>query len=69
MASLRQITYRECASILRFNGFEFKHQKGSHAIWKNTNGRHISISVTHVNACVWQRLVKENNLDERIKKK
>lgn len=68
MAAMREVTYKECSRILEYNGFNFHHQSGSHAIWRNERGKHISIKVSVVNACVWRRLVKENNLDECINK-
>ena len=69
MAAMREVTYKECQLILNYNGFFLDHQSGSHAIYKNERGKHISIKVGSVNACVWRRLVKENNLDERYNKK
>lgn len=69
MGVMREVTYKECQLILKYNGFHFDHQSGSHAIYKNERGKHISIKVDSVNACVWRRLVKENNLDERYNKK
>ena len=69
MGAMREVTYKECQLILKYNGFYFDHQSGSHAIYKNERGKHISIKVTSVNACIWRRLVKENNLDERYNKK
>lgn len=69
MAAMRVVTYKECQIILKYNGFNFDHQSGSHAIYKNERGKHISIKADCVNPCVWRRLVKENNLDERYNKK
>jgi predicted RNA binding protein YcfA (HicA-like mRNA interferase family) len=69
MTAMREVTYKECQLILNYNGFHYDHQSGSHVIYKNDRGKHISIKVNSVNACVWRRLVKENNLDERFNKK
>ncbi len=69
LGAMRDFSYKECSRILRANGFECDHTRGSHAIWKNARGKHISIKVTEVNCCIWRRLVKENNLDINIKKK
>lgn len=69
MAAMREVTYKECQLILKHNGFFLDHHSGSHAIYKNERGKHISIKVGKVNACVWRRLVKENSLDEKYNKR
>ena len=69
MRAMREVTYRECELILNYNGFFIDHQSGSHVIFKNERGKHISIRINSVNACLWRRLVKENSLDERYNKK
>lgn len=58
---LRQWTYREFCKMLRGNGFYLDRKNGDHSIYVNDSGRHISIPL-RVNACVAQRLIKENNL-------
>ena len=53
---------RDIERILRNNGFVLHHQKGSHMIYKNADGRHITIGCCKYNKMVMQRLIKENNL-------
>lgn len=67
MPKLREVTFKECDRILRKNGFEVNRISGGHVIYKNNHGRHVSLPRKTVNACVWQRLVKENCLDEKLK--
>ncbi len=57
---MSQYTFREFVGILRFNGYELKRTKGDHYIYVK-DGRHISIN-RRPNACVCQRLIKENGL-------
>lgn len=67
MAAMRVVTYKECQKVLKYNGFHIDHYSGSHAIYKNDRGKHISIKVGSVNPCVWRRLVRENSLYEIYK--
>ena len=53
---------RDIFRILKDNGFAFHHQNGSHAIFKNDKGQHISIGLCKCNKMVMRRLIKENNL-------
>ena len=53
---------RDIILILRKNGFVFHHQNGSHAIYKNDKGEHITIGLCKCNKMVMRRLIKENNL-------
>ena len=55
---------RDCERILNYNGFYLDRQNGSHVIFKDDLGRHITIPRGKVNPCIWRRLVKENNLVE-----
>ena len=55
---------RDCERILNYNGFYPYRQNGSHVIFKDDLGRHITIPRGKVNPCIWRRLVKENNLVE-----
>lgn len=65
---MKQYTQKQFIKIVENNGFHFDRSKGSHSIYVNDVGRHISIS--HKLECVIaRRLIKENNLDINIKKK
>ncbi len=64
---MRQYTQREFIKIVEKNGYYYDRHSGSHAIYVNDEGRHISIP--HSLECVIaHRLVKENNLDVNKKK-
>lgn len=58
------ITYNlnDIQSILRKNGWSFHHQKGSHMIYKNNNGQHLTIARCKCNKMIIQRLIKEYGL-------
>lgn len=58
---MRQYTHREFVKLVKQNGFEYIRSKGSHDIYYNNKGRHISIPQTLVNV-IARRLIKENNL-------
>lgn len=62
---MKQWTHKEFCKMLRRNRFTYSHQTGSHCIYVN-GGRHISIPL-RVNACVALRLIKENNLNIKLK--
>ena len=53
---------RDIERILKNNGFTLHHQKGSHMVYKNTSGKHITIGCCKYNKMVMQRLIKENSL-------
>ncbi len=59
---MKQYTQREFIKIVEQEGFQYKRHNGSHAIYVNNKGKHISIpqNLKSVIAC---RLIKENNLD------
>ena len=58
----RHYTRREMEKILKNNGWTIDRQKGSHRIYINEQGAHISIGTCNYNAMVFQRLAKENNM-------
>ena len=58
---LKQWTHKEFCKVLRDNGFHLKKFNGSHAIYLNDRGKHISVPF-HLNPCIALRLIKENNL-------
>lgn len=65
---MKQYTLREFIRALKFNGFHYDRHSGSHAIYMNDKGKHIS--VPHQLKCVIAlRLIKENNLVINAKEK
>ena len=58
----RHYTRREMEKILKNNGWTIDRQKGSHRIYTNNQGSHITIGTCNYNAMVFQRLAKENNM-------
>lgn len=65
---MRQYTSREFIKIVEFNGFYYNRHSGSHAIFVNNEGRHISIP-KNLESIIARRLIKENNLNTNLKKK
>lgn len=65
---MRQYTSREFIKIVEFNGFYYSRHNGSHAIYVNDKGRHISIP-HNLECVIARRLIKENNLITNIKRK
>ena len=53
---------RDIERILKNNGFILHHQKGSHMIYRNKRGQHLTIGICNLNKMVFQRLIKEYNL-------
>lgn len=54
---------REIEVIMRNNGFKLHHYTGSHAIYRNKLGEHVSIGTCKCNAAIMHRLSKEHNLN------
>nr|DAO50618.1 MAG TPA: hypothetical protein [Caudoviricetes sp.] len=65
---MRQYTQKEFIRIVEKNGFHYDRHNGSHAIYVNDGGRHISIP-HNLECVIARRLIKENNLDINLKKK
>lgn len=65
---MKQCTSREFIKIVERNGFYYDRYSGSHAIYVNSEGRHISIPY-NLKYVIARRLIKENNLNVNIKKK
>ena len=63
---MKQYARREFVKLVRQNGFEYIRSKGSHDIYYNNKGRHISIPQTLVDV-IARRLVRENNLVSKRK--
>lgn len=58
---MRQYSQRDFVKILKRNGYSLIRHKGSHSIYYNEKGNHISIPKT-IKSVIAQRLIKENNL-------
>lgn len=58
---MKHYTRREFVKLVRQNGFEYVRSHGSHDIYYNKEGRHITIPQTLVDV-ITRRLIKENNL-------
>ena len=65
---MRQYTQKEFIRIVEKNGFHYDRHSGSHAIYVNDKGKHISIP-KNLECVIARRLIKENNLDINLKKK
>jgi len=59
---VKQWTNREFITVLHRNGFHFDRWNGSHSIYVNIEGNHISVPKS-MSAPVIRRLIKENNLN------
>lgn len=58
---MRQFTKRQFVKIVESNGYRYSRSNGSHSIYVNEKGNHISIPRS-MNMCITRRLIKENNL-------
>lgn len=58
---MKQYTSKEFTKIVQNNGFKYNRSSGSHAIYTNEVGRHISIP-RKLECVIARRLIKENNL-------
>lgn len=63
---MKQYTQKEFIKICIANGFYYSRHNGSHAIYVNDKGRHISIP-HNLECVIARRLIKENNLEINIK--
>ena len=59
---------REVYLIMKNNGFKFARQTGSHAIFYNDKGEHISIGLCKCNGAIMHRMSKKHNLDLSLRK-
>ena len=57
---------REIGIIMRKNGFKLHHYRGSHAIYRNDHGDHISIGMCKCNGAIMHKLGKKYNLDLKL---
>lgn len=58
---MKQYTSKEFTKIVQKNGFKYNRSNGSHFIYVNEKGRHISIP-KKLESVIARRLIKENNL-------
>lgn len=58
---MKQYTSKEFIKIVKSNGFKYNRTSGSHFIYINDKGRHISIP-KKLECVIARRLIKENNL-------
>lgn len=63
---MRQYTRREFIKIVESNGYYYSRSNGSHAIYVNRQGRHITIPRNLLDF-IAKRLIKENNLNIDLK--
>lgn len=59
---------REIFIIMKNNGFTHHHTSGSHAIFKNNKGQHVSIGLCSGNGAIMHRLSKQYNLDLSLRR-
>ena len=59
---MAEFSKRDVERILRKNGWTLHHCKGSHKIYRNEKGQHLSIVPTRCNRMIMQRLIKEYDL-------
>lgn len=65
---MKQYTHREFVKLVVKNGYTLNRVRGSHSIYTNDSGNHISIP-KNLECVIALRLIKENNLDTNLKKK
>lgn len=58
---MKQYTQREFIKVVKRNGFRYNRCNGSHSIYTNDIGKHISIP-KNLESVIARRLIKENNL-------
>lgn len=58
---MRQFTTKEFIKVVEKNGYYYSRNNGSHQIYVNSEGRHISIPKA-IECVIARRLIKENNL-------
>ena len=65
---MKQYTSKEFIKIVIYNGYHYSRCRGSHYSYVNKQGNHISIP-RNLECVIAQRLVKENNLNTKLKNK
>lgn len=64
---MKQWTHNEFCKMIERNGFRYNRTNGSHFLYTNQSGRHISVPYK-LNSVIALRLIKENNLNINLKK-
>ena len=59
---MKQWTTPDFIKIIERNGYHYSRNNGSHSIYVNKDGRHISVPL-RIEAPIARRLIKENNLN------
>lgn len=63
---MKQWTHNEFCKMIKMNGFYYIRNNGSHSIYINNAGYHMSIPYK-LNSVIARRLIKENNLNTELK--
>lgn len=58
---MKQWTHDEFCKLCERNGYYYSRSKGSHDIYVNKKGQHISVPL-RIASVIARRLIKENNL-------
>lgn len=58
---MKQYTRTEFIKILKTNNFEYTRNNGSHSIFTNSQGKHISVPLK-IRSVIARRLIRENKL-------
>lgn len=67
MNNVHPIKYRDFVKLLKRNGYTLDRISGSHEVFVNNKGEHISISHhVEINAMLARRLIRENNLKQLL---
>lgn len=62
MSNMKQWTKKDYCRMLEKNGYFYDRKgKGSHSIYTNSSGSHITVGKT-INPCIARRIIKENKL-------
>ena len=62
---MRQWNRKEFIRMVEKNGYHYVRNNGSHSIYMNDEGKHITIPL-RIEAPIAKRLIKENNLNENL---
>lgn len=58
---MKQYTHKEFIKLVERNGFRYNRCNGSHSIYMNNEGKHISVP-KNLECVIARRLIKENKL-------
>ena len=60
---MKQWKRKDFINMIEKNGYYYHHDSGGHSIYKNKEGKHISIPL-ELKSVIALRIIKENNLKE-----